>query len=150
MSNFKKYESGFTLIEIMVVIVIIGLIAGMVVPQIVGRSEGARKSVAVQDLNVIANALEMYRLDNFRYPTKSQGLKALVEMPESPPKPKNWNQEGYIKKLPLDPWGSQYQYIPPKKGKNFGLFSFGPDGISGGKDGDEDIYFDETTNNSLY
>lgn len=135
----RAKQSGFTLLEIMIVLVIISVIAGLVVPNLMSRPDEARITVAQTDMKSIAGALELYRLDNSRYPTTEQGLAALVEKPTSPPTPMRWNPEGYLKSLPKDPWGSPYQYALP--GKNFEIFSLGADGKKGGEGFDKDIIF---------
>ena len=96
---------GFTLIEIMVVVVILGILAAIAVPRIMDRPDVARVTKARQDIRTIESALKLYRLDNFRYPTTEQGLEALVEKPTIPPEPKNWKPGGYLERLPTDPWG---------------------------------------------
>ena len=128
---------GFTLIEILVVVVILGILGAVVVPQIMGRPDTARIQAAQTDLRTIASALDVYRLDNFQYPSTEQGLEALIEKPSGFPEPKNWNPEGYIKKLPTDPWGSPYVY--EREDRNFLLFSLGADGQEGGEGLDADI-----------
>lgn len=102
--------TGFTLIEIMVVVVILGILAAMVVPKIMSRPEQARVVKAKQDILAIQSALDLYKLDNGYYPTTEQGLKALVEAPTVDPIPQNWKSDGYLQKLPVDPWGSTYHY----------------------------------------
>jgi general secretion pathway protein G len=140
-SRFPRQASGFTLIEIMVVVVIIGLLAAVIVPSIVGKVDEARVAKARQDIQAIQTALTMYRLDNFRYPTTDQGLKALVQQP-SDPSIKNWRPGGYIQQGSLkDPWGNDYQYIAPGThgGGEYDLYSFGRDGQEGGEGLDGDI-----------
>jgi general secretion pathway protein G len=131
---------GFTLIEIMVVVVIIGLLAAVIVPSVVGKVDEARVAKARQDIQAIQTALTMYRLDNFRYPTTDQGLKALIQQP-SDPSIKNWRQGGYIAQGSLkDPWGNEYQYVyPGTHGAEYDLYSFGRDGQEGGEGLDADI-----------
>jgi len=133
-------DSGFTLIEIMVVVIIIGVLAALVAPKIMGRPDEARKIAATQDLGTIAQALKMYKLDNYRYPTTEQGLKALVERPTASPIPKNWKQEGYLEFYPTDPWGNEYVYLHPGKNGEMDLYSRGADGQDGGEDMDADIW----------
>jgi general secretion pathway protein G len=132
-------SGGFTLIEIMVVVVIIGLLAAVIVPNIVGKVDEARVAKARQDLQAIETALTLYRLDNFRYPTTDQGLKALTQQPD--PSLKNWRQGGYIEQGSLkDPWGNDYQYVyPGTHGHEYDLYSFGRDGQEGGEGLDADI-----------
>ena len=129
--------AGFTLIEILVVVVILGILGAVVVPQIMGRPDTARIQAAQTDLRSLASALDVYRLDNFQYPSSEQGLEALVEKPSGFPEPKNWNPEGYIKKLPTDPWGSPYIY--ERSDMNFTLYSLGADGQEGGEGLNADI-----------
>jgi len=122
---------GFTLIEIMVVVVILGILAALVVPNILGNVDTARATAAKQDIRAIESALDMYRLDNFAYPTTQQGLEALVTQPADP-SIRNWRQGGYLKKLPKDPWGNPYQYLNPGTHGEIDIFSFGADGTQGG------------------
>ena len=131
---------GFTLIEIIVVVVIIGMLAAVIAPNIFGNVEKAQTSKALSDLRALESALGMYRLDNFNYPTTDQGIQALVSKPSSGPEAKNYRKGGYIKRLPLDPWGSEYQYATPgASGAEFDLFTFGKDGKVGGEEGNKDI-----------
>lgn len=139
-NRFK--QRGFTLIEIMVVVVIIGILIGLVAPNILGRVDKARVTAAKADIATLDQALEMYRLDNHAYPSTDQGLESLVVKPGGEPDAKNWNLEGYLKKkqLPLDPWGNQYQYVVPgQEGRPYDLYSFGADGREGGEGYDTDI-----------
>lgn len=124
---------GFTLIEIMVVVVILGILAALVVPNILQRPDEARVTAARADIRAIANALEMYRLDNHTYPSTDQGLDALVRRPSGFPEARNWNSEGYLKNIPRDPWGNDYQYISPGTRATYDLYSFGADGREGGE-----------------
>lgn len=124
---------GFTLIEIMVVVVILGILAALVVPNILQRPDEARVTAARADIRAIANALEMYRLDNHTYPSTDQGLDALVRRPSGFPEARNWNSEGYLKNIPRDPWGNDYQYISPGTRSTYDLYSFGADGREGGE-----------------
>jgi general secretion pathway protein G len=131
---------GFTLIEIMVVVIIIGLLAAVIVPQVVGRVDDARINKARQDIQAISTALTLYRLDNFKYPTTDQGLKALVQQP-SDPSIRNWRQGGYIQSgAGKDPWGNDYQYVyPGTRGREYDLFSLGADAQEGGEGPNADI-----------
>jgi general secretion pathway protein G len=136
----SRRESGFTLIEIMVVLVIIAILSALIAPQILGRVDEARVTAAQQDIRTLGTALDFYRMDNFRYPTTDQGLKALVEKPDPPPP--NWRAGGYLKatSVPKDPWGNEYRYLQPgTKGGDYDLFSLGADGEPGGEDADADI-----------
>lgn len=134
-----KRQSGFTLIEIMVVVVILGILAAMVAPKILSRPDQAKVTVAKSDIESIAQALELYRLDNGFYPSTDQGLQALVDKPNFNPEPKNWNPEGYLKKAPQDPWGSSYLYLQPGNNGKYDLYSLGADKREGGDDLDADI-----------
>ena len=135
----RKNHSGFTLIEIMVVVVILGVLAAMVGPQILGRPDQAKVTVAQSDIESISQALELYRLDNGFYPTTDQGLQALVSRPSFSPEPKKWNPEGYLKKTPMDPWGNEYLYLQPGNNGKYDLYSLGADGREGGNNLDQDI-----------
>jgi len=122
---------GFTLIEIMVVVFILGLLATLVAPRIMGRTEEARRTKAMADLRAVEQALHLYKLDNSVYPTTEQGLQALVTRPESGTVPIRWNPDGYLDKLPLDPWGHPYLYL--SNGDRYTLRSLGADGEEGGE-----------------
>lgn len=136
----RRKQSGFTLIEIMVVVVILGILAALVVPQVMNRPEQAKVTVAQNDIKAVSAALDMYKLDNFAYPSTQQGLEALVEKPTGNPQPKNWNRDGYLKQIPQDPWGNPYQYLSPgTEGRPYDLYSFGADGKEGGTELDADI-----------
>lgn len=127
-------QRGFTLIEIMVVVVIIGVLGAIVVPQFMSRPDLAKVTAAHTDIQAISTALEMYRLDTFNYPSTQQGLEALVTRPSGTPLAKNWNPQGYLKSLPVDPWGTPYQYLNPgTHSAGYDLFSFGADGVQGGE-----------------
>ena len=132
-----KTMSGFTLIEILIVVVILGILGAVVVPNILSRPDTARVQAAQTDLRALSQTLEIYRLDNFQYPSSEQGLESLVDRPSGFPEPKNWNPEGYLKKLPTDPWGSPYLY--EKTGSSYSLISLGADGQEGGEGFDADI-----------
>ena len=133
----NKTMSGFTLIEISIVVVILGILGAVVVPNILSRPDTARVQAAQTDLRALSQTLEIYRLDNFQYPSSEQGLESLVDRPSGFPEPKNWNPEGYLKKLPTDPWGSPYLY--EKTGSSYSLISLGADGQEGGEGFDADI-----------
>ena len=133
-----RNKNAFTLIEIMLVVIIIGILAAMVIPNMAGRSEQARASAARADIDAnLGTALDLYELDNGQYPTTEQGLKALLEKPSSSPAPANWHGP-YLKKrkAPLDPWGREYKYVAPgaHNTDEFDLFSYGPDGVEGKDD----------------
>ena len=133
----NKTMSGFTLIEILIVVVILGILGAVLVPNILSRPDTARVQAAQTDLRALSQTLEIYRLDNFQYPSSEQGLESLVDRPSGFPEPKNWNPEGYLKKLPTDPWGSPYLY--EKAGSSYSLISLGADGQEGGEGFDADI-----------
>jgi len=135
-----KAHQGFTLIEIMVVIVILGILAALVVPKIMSRPDEARIVAAKQDINSLMQALKLYRLDNQHYPTTDQGLQALVQKPTIPPLPNNWKNGGYLDRLPKDPWGFDYQYLSPGLKGEVDIFSFGADNAAGGEGNNTDIY----------
>ena len=132
-------EAGVTLIEMMVVLVIIAVVAAMVVPNVIGRPDEARVTVAKTDLRTIAGALEIYRLDNRTYPSTAQGLQALVERPTVPPEPVNWASGGYLSVMPQDPWGAAYVYRSPGETGAFDLITLGADGQPGGDGVNTDI-----------
>lgn len=132
-------QRGFTLIEIMVVVVILGILGGLVMPKLMGRPDEARAIAAKQDIASVMQALKLYRLDNGRYPTTEQGLRALVALPVVEPLPRNWKGGGYLDKLPKDPWGKAYQYLNPGLRGEIDIWSFGADGQSGGVGSDADI-----------
>lgn len=125
---------GFTLIEIMVVVVIIAVLAALIVPNVIGRAEDARVTKAQADIRALESALAMYRLDNGHYPSTDQGLEALVKKPSGDPPANNWKTGGYVAALPDDPWGHPYQYLCPGQHGPFDLWSNGPDGVQGAKD----------------
>jgi general secretion pathway protein G len=124
---------GFTLIEVLVVVVILGILAALVVPRIMDRPDEAKRVAAKADVNSIAQALKLYRLDNGFYPSTEQGLGALVARPATPPVPGNWKQGGYLERLPKDPWGSDYQYLAPGVRGEIDVFSLGADKARGGE-----------------
>jgi general secretion pathway protein G len=134
-----RASRGFTLVEVMVVVAILGILAALIVPKIIGRSDDARIVAARQDVATLVAALKLYRLDNQRYPTTDQGLKALTEKPTIEPVPNNWKTGGYLDKLPRDPWGNPYQYLQPGVHGELDVFSFGADGQPGGTGNDADI-----------
>jgi general secretion pathway protein G len=135
-----RSQRGFTLIEIMVVVIIIGLLAAVVMPQFLGRVDDARIAKAKQDVQALETGLTLYKLDNFSYPNNEEGLKALVEKPNDP-NVKNWRQGGYLEhgRLPKDPWGNPYQYQYPGTHTDVDIFSLGADGQPGGEGVNADI-----------
>lgn len=123
-------QQGFTLIEVMVVVIILGILAAVVVPNLVGETDTARINAAKHDIQTLESMLDRYKMDNFQYPTTDQGLEALVEKPNTQPEPKNYKDGGYIKKLPKDPWGNPYEYLNPGVHGQIDIFSKGPDANS--------------------
>lgn len=134
-----KRQYGFTLIELMVVLVILGVLAALIVPKVMDRPDEARVLAARQDIGTLVQALKLYRLDNMRYPSTEQGLRALVAKPDLAPAPNNWKPGGYLEKLPNDPWGNAYQYLNPGRNGEIDVYSLGADGRSGGEGNDADI-----------
>jgi general secretion pathway protein G len=134
-----RTSRGFTLIEIMVVIVILGVLAALVVPRVLDRPDEARTVAAKSDIAAIMQALKLYRLDNQRYPTSEQGLAALVTRPDAAPLPPNWKPGGYLERLRSDPWGHAYQYLNPGLRGEIDVLSLGADGQPGGTGHDADI-----------
>lgn len=135
----RRGSGGFTLIEIMVVVVILGILAAVVVPRIMDRPDDARIAKARQDIRALQSALELYRLDNYQYPSTQQGLEALVSEPSGEPPARNWKPGGYINSLPEDPWGNEYQYVQPGEHGDYDVFSYGADGREGGEGVNADI-----------
>ena len=129
--------AGFTLIELMVVLVLIGVLAALIVPNVLDRTDDARATAARTDIGNLMQALKLYKLDNQRYPTAEQGLQALIARPSAPPVPANWRP--YLEKLPSDPWGQPYQYLNPGVRGEIDVMSFGADGQSGGDGKDADV-----------
>jgi general secretion pathway protein G len=130
-------EAGFTLIEIMVVVFILGLLVTLVAPRIVGRTDEARKVKALADVKKIEEALHLYKLDNGTYPTTEQGLQALVTRPETGNVPRRWNPDGYLESVPVDPWGNPYAFL--SDGDTYSVKSYGADGAEGGEGKHADI-----------
>jgi len=128
----SRADGGFSLIEILVVVVIIGILAAVVVPRVMDEPDRARVTKAQQDVQALVTALNMYRLDNFNYPSTEQGLEALVRQPSGQPEAPNWKQGGYIDRLPTDPWGRDYQYLNPGVHGDIDVWSFGANGMPGG------------------
>ena len=135
----RKRRSGFTLVEILVVVVILGLLATLVIPRVVGRGEEAKRTATLVQIRAIEQALDLYKLDNGFYPTTEQGLEALVSKPSGMPEPMNFRKDGYMKKVPVDPWGRPYVYRSPGEHGETDILSFGPDGAEGGEEDDRDI-----------
>ncbi|MEM9552518.1 MAG: type II secretion system major pseudopilin GspG [Pseudomonadota bacterium] len=133
----RDTEAGVTLIEMMVVLVMISVVAALIVPNVIGRPDEARVSVAETDMRTVASALQLYRLDNGTYPSTVQGLRALAERPVSPPLPQSWPLGGYLSEIPLDPWGTPYVYRAD--GGDFELVSLGADAVPGGDGVNADI-----------
>lgn len=135
----KQNDQGFSLLELMVVVVILSILALVVLPRIIDRPDQARVARVQADLAVLSSAIKLYRLDNFRYPTTEQGLRALVTQPTSEQLPQNWATNGYIDRLPKDPWGGEYQYLSPGVHGEFDVFTLGADGVPGGSGIDADL-----------
>lgn len=134
MRNLTNKQKGFTLLEVMVVIVILGFLVSMVVPNIMGNQEKAKGQKTKADIAAIENALSMYKMDNYNYPTTEQGLEALVSETDIEPLPRNFLKGGYVKRLPQDPWGNDYQLLNPGENSDIDVFSMGPDGEAGTED----------------
>ncbi len=136
-----RSEKGFTLIELMVVIVILGILAGLVVPRLMGRPEEAKQVKAQLQIESLETALKLYKLDNGAYPTTDQGLHALVELPGSGTAPSNWREGGYLEKgnVPTDPWGNDFVYLSPGLHHEYDIISYGADGVPDGEGKDQDI-----------
>ncbi|GEA61359.1 type II secretion system major pseudopilin GspG [Vibrio comitans] len=137
--KYNKKQQGFTLLEVMVVVVILGILASFVVPNLLGNKEKADQQKAITDIVALENALDMYKLDNSVYPTTDQGLDALVSRPTGSPEPRNYRNDGYIRRLPSDPWGNEYQYLSPGDNGNIDIFTLGADGQEGGEGPAADI-----------
>lgn len=135
----NRRQRGFTLVEIMVVVVIIGILGALVVPKLLGRTGEARVTAARADIAMLGQALKLYKLDNQRYPTTEQGLQALVSKPTTGPAANGWKGGGYVEKLPKDPWGNPYQYLSPGIHGEVDIFSLGADGQPGGAGDDADV-----------
>jgi general secretion pathway protein G len=128
----SNQTQGFTLIEIMVVVVILSILAALVVPKIIERPDEARVLKVKQDIRAIEAALKLYKLDNYVYPSTDQGLEALISKPTGMPEPRQWKEGGYLDRLPKDPWGFLYNYLSPGQHREFDIWSYGADGQSGG------------------
>ncbi|ALO47029.1 type II secretion system major pseudopilin GspG [Pseudohongiella spirulinae] len=132
MRNKTGKQRGFSLIEILVVLVIMGLLISIIAPNVMGRADEARVQKVFADFSAIETALRMYRLDNYDYPSSEQGLSALVERPSLEPVPRNWKSDGYLESLPVDPWGNPYLYLSPGQNGPYDIFTYGADGVRGG------------------
>jgi general secretion pathway protein G len=137
----KASVHGFTLIEIMVVVVILGVLSALIVPNVISRPDEARAAAAKLGVQQIGNALEYYRLDNGFYPSSDQGLEALITEPSGFPEPRNWNEEGYLGNVPEDPWGEPYLYF--NEDRTVDVYSFGADREEGGEGVDADVLLSE-------
>ncbi|WP_304437715.1 type II secretion system major pseudopilin GspG [Thiomicrospira sp. XS5] len=131
MTMKRRKQQGFTLIELMVVVVILAILAAIAVPKLMDRPDEARLVKAKQDIGAISSALQLYKLDNYRYPNTDQGIEALVTKPTTEPEPKNWKQ--YLQQVPKDPWGNDYIYLSPGEHGDFDLYTLGADGEDGGE-----------------
>jgi general secretion pathway protein G len=136
--NYMRHN-GFTLIEVMVVVVILGILAALVVPKIMSRPDEARMVKAYNDIRALEAALKLYKLDNYHYPTTDQGLEALIHKPTQAPQPRQWKAGGYLDRLPKDPWGNAYLYLSPGQHGEIDIWSYGADGVSGGSGASADI-----------
>ena len=132
-------REGFSLIEVMIVVVILAILATLLAPHVMGRADDAKRAAAKAQIKNIENALQLYKLDNGIYPSNEQGLKALVEKPNSEPRPANWKAGGYLAKVPPDPWGRLYAYSTPGKQGEFEIISLGADGTPGGEGKNADL-----------
>lgn len=139
MRNTIGRQSGFSLIEIMVVVVIIGLLASIVAPMVLDRADEARINKVRADFKSIQTALNLYRIDNYVYPSSEQGLEALVSKPTASPIPRNWRSTGYIDQVPMDPWGNPYLYMSPGETREYDIYTLGADGVSGGEGQNADL-----------
>ena len=139
LTHRSRAAAGFTLIEVMVVVIILGILAALVVPKIMDRPDAARVTRAKHDLRAIQSALDLYRLDNYVYPSTDQGLEALVTKPTGAPEARNWKSGGYLDRAPVDPWGKPYQYLSPGTHGALDIYSLGADSQAGGEGVDADI-----------
>lgn len=148
MKTANKRQTGFSLIEILVVMVIIGILVSLVAPSVLNRVDDARLQKVTSDFKAIESALSIYHLDNFNYPSTDQGLQALVTQPDGQPEARNWKKGGYLKELPVDPWGREYLYLSPgENNQPFEIYTLGADGISGGEDQNADMSNSNTKEN---
>ncbi len=132
-------QDGFSLVEVMIVVVILAILATLLVPHVMGRTEDAKRATAKAQIQSIESALQLYRLDNGLYPSNEQGLQALVSKPATGPAPTNWKAGGYLQKIPADPWGHAYKYSNPSPQADYEVVSFGADGVQGGEGRNADI-----------
>jgi general secretion pathway protein G len=137
--QFNGRQSGFSLVEILVVLVIMGLLVSIVAPNVMDRADSARIQKAQADFKAIQTALKLYRIDNYMYPTSEQGLEALVTRPTMAPVPRNWRNGGYLDSLPMDPWGRPYLYLSPGQSHEYDIYTLGADGVTGGEGQNADI-----------
>ena len=137
--NPRRHARGFTLIEILVVVVIIGILAGAVMTNLWGETDRAMQARAKADIDTLKTSLNLYRLDNFVYPSTNQGLEALINRPGGSPEARNWRSGGYIDRIPKDPWGRDYVYLSPGQRGDFDLYSYGADGQPGGEGENADV-----------
>jgi general secretion pathway protein G len=135
----KRVPHGFTLIEVMIVVLILGVLAAVIVPRVLDRPDEARMAAAQSDIRTVSQALKLYKLDNGSYPSTDQGLKALIQKPQGNPPANNWKAGGYLERLPKDPWGSDYQFLYPGVKGEFDLFSLGADRAPGGDGAGADV-----------
>lgn len=140
-SSAIRGQAGFSFIELMVVVIILGILAGAIVPRYMDKTDKAKAVKAKVDIGAIETSLKMYKLDNDVYPTTEQGLAALIEKPSTEPIPRNWNEKGYFEKqrIPKDPWGREYMYLSPGIHGDYDIISYGADGASGGEGINQDI-----------
>ncbi len=139
MLKMKRHQGGFSLLEIMVVVVIIGILVATIAPTLFGETEKARLTRVKVDIAALEDALERYKMDNFNYPTTDQGLEALVTKSNLPPEPKHFKQGGYVRRMQKDPWGNDYQYMTPGQAGPYDIFTLGADGEAGGEGENMDI-----------
>jgi general secretion pathway protein G len=137
--HHQKQQKGFSLIEIMVVLVILGILVGLIAPQVMDNVDKALVQQAKADMKAVETALKLYKLDNYVYPSTEQGLQALVTASDISPTPRNFKKDGYLDRLPKDPWGRDYIYMSPGDHGPFDIYTFGQDGVQGGEDMDADI-----------
>lgn len=137
--NNRRRAAGFTLIEVMVVVVILGILAAIIVPKVMDKPDQARITKARQDIRAVESSLNLYKLDNYVYPTTDQGLEALVKKPSTTPIPPHWKDSGYLERMPVDPWGHPYQYLNPGVHGTIDIYSLGADGQPGGDGINADI-----------